>query len=74
MANLEEVGIVSLTDKWQNEDNNSSVENRRNFKFLGSLSNLPTAIRAKQFSGTKSVYKTFKTKVQTVAIQLIDVA
>lgn len=39
MANLEEVGIVSLTDKWQNEDNNSSVENRRNFKFLGFLDN-----------------------------------
>jgi fucose 4-O-acetylase-like acetyltransferase len=35
MANLEEVGIVSLTDKWKNKEN--SAMSRRKFKFLGFL-------------------------------------
>jgi uncharacterized membrane protein len=37
MANLEEVGIISLTDNWQNKE--TSAASRRKFKFLGFLDN-----------------------------------
>ena len=49
MANLEDVGIVSLTGDWKNSDNRAG-DNRRNVKFLGLLDNHKDNILVKMIS------------------------